>query len=301
MQDMIDWDKLHTFLVVMRVGTLSAAARELGVDQTTIGRRIESLESELGARLFERSRSGLRATALAAELRPYAERMEQDALGLERRAAAEDAGLTGSVRLTATEAFAARLLFPHFEAWQQRYPTLELDLVITNQIMSLDRREADVAVRMVRPQESSLVARRAAELAIGLYASRGYLRRFGLPQEPGWAGHRVLGYNASAAGWPEAQWLSAHAGKAHVVVRQSSILGSLAGAVAGVGVAVLPCFLGDSEPELERVLPPQPSLTRSVWLVTHRDMQRNARVRALLSFLAELLHTESPRLRGQVS
>jgi len=299
-QGMPDWNDLRYFLAIAREGTLAAAARALEVDATTVGRRLAALEEELNSKLFDRTPAGLTLTDAGRGIRSAVEEMEAAALAVERRASGEDARLEGVVRITLTEAFAVNVLLPRFMPFRERHPGIQVQFLTDYGALDLARREADIAVRLTRPQEDTLVARKVGEIAIAPYASEGYLERRGLPDPAnGFAGHDVIGYVDAAAKWPEARWLTESAPGAHVAVRCNSVLSVVASSVAGLGVGVMPCLSGDQEPGLRRVAPLVSSLRRDIWLVVHQDLQHNARVRATLHFLAELIHRSRPLLSGE--
>lgn len=299
-QGMADWDDLRHFLAVAREGTLAGAARELGVDASTVGRRLAALEAVLEARLFDRTPGGLVLTDAGRGIRAAVEDMETAALAVERRASGEDARLEGVVRITLTEAFAVDILLPGFAPFRERHPGIEVRFLTDYGSLDLTRREADIAIRLTRPRDSALVARKVGEIALAPYASETYLAQRGLPElARGLAGHDAIGYAEAAAKWPEARWLAESAPGARVAVRCNSVLSVVAATAAGLGVGVMPCLSGDREPGLRRVAPVVDALRRDIWLVVHPDLQQNARVRATLQFLAELIHRERPLLSGQ--
>jgi DNA-binding transcriptional LysR family regulator len=300
LQGVPDWNDLRYFLTIAREGTLAAAARALEVDATTVGRRLAALEEELDSKLFDRTPAGLTLTDAGRGIRSAVEEMEAAALAVERRASGEDARLEGVVRITLTEAFAVNVLLPRFTPFRERHPGIQVQFLTDYGALDLARREADIAVRLTRPQEDTLVARKVGEIAIAPYASEDYLERRGLPDPAnGFAGHDVIGYADAAAKWPEARWLTESAPATHVAVRCNSVLSVVASTVAGLGVGMMPCMFGDQEPALRRVAPLVTSLRRDIWLVVHQDLQHNARVRATLHFLAELIHRERPLLSGE--
>ncbi|MDY7232236.1 LysR family transcriptional regulator [Hyalangium rubrum] len=297
---MPNWDDLRYFLAIAREGSLASAARTLRVDATTVGRRLAALEEELGTRLFDRMPAGFVPTAAGRNIRASVEEMESTALAVERKASGEDARLEGTVRITTTEAFAVRTLLPLFGPFRERHPGIEVQFLTDYGALDLARREADIAVRLTRPQEDTLVARKVGEIAIAPYAAERYLARRGLPDPAtGFAGHELIGYADAAAKWPEARWMNEVATSARVAVRCNSLLSVVAAAGAGVGLGLMPCFMGDREPGLRRLMPPVASLRRDIWLVVHRDLQHNARVRAVLHFLAELIQRERSLIAGE--
>jgi DNA-binding transcriptional LysR family regulator len=299
---MPDWTDLRYFLACAREGSLAGAARTLEVDATTVGRRLGTLEKELGARLFDRAPGGLVLTEVGRGIRSAVEGMETLALTVERRASGEDARLEGTVRITLTEAFAVQVLLPRFAPFRERHPGIQVQFLTDYGALDLSRREADVAIRLTRPQEDTLVARKVGEIAIALYASEEYLARCGQPDPAqGFAGHEVIGYVDAATRWPESRWLTEAAPHARVALRCNSLLSVVTATAAGLGLGLMPCLAGDARPELLRVVPPVASLRRDIWLVVHQDLQHNARVRATLHFLAEVLHQERALLSGEAS
>ncbi|WNG54500.1 LysR family transcriptional regulator [Archangium gephyra] len=300
LQGVPDWNDLRYFLAIAREGTLASAARSLEVDASTVGRRLAALEEELGSKLFDRTPSGLVLTDAGRGIHSAVEEMEAAALAVERRASGEDARLEGVVRITLTEAFAVDIVLPRFATFRERHPGIEVQFLTDYGALDLARREADIAIRLTRPQGDTLVARKVGEIAIAPYASESYLERRGAPDPArGFVGHDVIGYADAAAKWPEACWLAEAAPGARVAVRCNSLLSVVTATAAGMGVGVMPCLCGDREPGLRRVAPLVASLRRDIWLVVHPDLQHNARVRATLHFLTELIQRERPLLSGE--
>lgn len=297
---MPSWDDLRYFLSIAQEGSLAAAARTLRVDATTVGRRLVVLEKELGTRLFDRMPAGFVLTEAGRNIRSAVEDMEASVLAVERKASGDDVRLEGVVRITTTEAFAVRTLLPGFGPFRERHPGIEVQFLTDYGALDLARREADIAVRLTRPKEDTLVARKVGEIGIAPYAAESYLARRGLPDPAsGFAGHELIHYADAASKWPEARWMEGVATSARVAVRCNSLLSVVAAAGAGVGIGLMPCFMGDREPGLRRLMPPVLSLRRDIWLVVHRDLQHNARVRAVLHFLAEYIQRERPLISGE--
>lgn len=291
----LDWDDLRFLLAAARGGSFAAAARRLRVDQATVGRRLRALQDAAGTPLWERTPGGLALTAAGRRAARAAEAMDDAALQLERTL---DAGLPeaeGTIRICATEAVAAELLAPRLPELCARHPALRVELVVSNRVANLARREADLAVRLFRPTEGALAARRAGVLAFGLYASDGYLRARGRPGDARLAGHALLGYDRALAARSEALgWADELDGP--VVLRATSAFAVRAAAAAGLGVGLLPCFLADRTPGLLRVL--SEVRTREIWLTVHRELRSSARARAGMTFLAQVLEDAAPLLRG---
>jgi DNA-binding transcriptional LysR family regulator len=295
------WDDLRHFLAVYREGNLSAAARALKVDQTTVGRRLAALEADLGARLFERTADGFTPSEAGRAVLDEALRMEEAAQAALQRVWRTDARVRGSVRLTTPEALGSRFVAPRLPALLERYPELELELLTDSRLLDLGRGEADLALRMVPPAKGHLVGRKLGTVANGLYASARYLEAHGAPVAEGdWRGHRIVLSGARAAGLPEEQWFEGLASGARVALRTGSLNAQVAAAAAGVGIAVLPCYLADAVPELRRLLPTQ-TVERGVWLVMRGDLRRTARVRVVGDFLAGLFTQHAVLLRGELA
>ncbi len=282
----MDWDHLRFVLAVADAGGLSAAARTLRVDPATVARRLDALEADLRCKLFHRSRQGLDATAAGAKLIAHARRIEGEirALGLELTA--EDRGLHGTVVITATDPVAAGFVVPALPAFHARHPGIAVELVTDIRVLDLGRREADIALRLLRPDTGDLRVRRLGAVAYALYASAAYLDAHGRPSEQsGLAGHRLIDWPLDYTVIPQVPWLRARAGGASVILRSNSAMTRQAAAVAGLGIALLPSILAEAQPGLERLAGEPPS--QELWLVTHRDVARVPRVRALMAHLAD--------------
>ncbi|HTQ03622.1 MAG TPA: LysR family transcriptional regulator [Polyangiaceae bacterium] len=277
----LDWNDLRYLLAIARHGTLAGAARALGVEHTTVGRRLGSLETALEAKLFTRSPDGFALTPAGREIVPLAEAMERSATAIERRVSGEDTRVAGNVRLTTSEALSGYLV-TQFSELRERHPELVVEILSGNRAYDLLRGEADLAVRVRETTEPELVARRIATAGWSLYASPSYVERKGAPADPEvLAGHDVVGFDQSLAFVPGALWLEEHAAGASVVLRGNSIVAALNAATFGVGIAVLPCFLADPETRLVR-LTARVVGSRDVSLVVHPDLAKVARVRAVM-------------------
>lgn len=292
----LDWGHLRFFLAMARSGSLARAARHLGVDRNTVARRITALEEALGLALFERGPLGWTRTAGGDELTELAGRVEEDVLALSRHADARDQALNGEVRLTTTPLLAVHLLAPALPLLRQRHPGLVLEIAADQRNFDLTRREADLAVRLGRPRDYGLVTRRLAELAYGLYslessvaAARG---------RPDFGRDPFLGFDDSQASTAQERWLGQHGPERKVVFRSNSTAALHAAARRGVGVVLLPCFLGDADASLRRLEAPAP-LESEVWLLVHRDLRRTPRVRAVIEWLDELVSQARPALTGR--
>lgn len=297
---MLDWDDLRLFLAVARGGTLAAAARTLGVNPSTVFRRLKGLERAAGVRLVDRRPEGYVVTAAGQDMLARAARIEEEVLALDRRLAGRDLRLEGTVRVTAPDTVAAGLLPGPLAAFRQAHPGIAVELAVSNEMFSLSRREADVAVRPTRAPEGAMVGRRLAHVAFAVYGSRAYLAKHDAPARPEeLRSHALIGPDDSLAGIGAARWLARAAGGAAPAFRANSILAQYHAVRAGAGLGVLPCFLADPDTALARVLPPEPDMGSELWLLTHADLRRTARVRAFLDFMAAALVAERDLIEGR--
>ena len=294
---MQDWDDLRYFLAIVRAGSLSGAARTLGVAQPTVGRRLAAFERRLGARLFDANASGQSPTATGRRLIAHAEAMEADALAVERVASGRDAGIRGLVRVTASEWLIEGVIGKLVAPLIERHPKLTVELLADVKHVSLTRREAEIAIRPSRFQEPDVVAVEVATLGFGLYASDSYLARHGLPDFDDLCdGHRLIAMSGSLGRVPDVEWLPKLTARADVVVRANGRLPMLRLAESGVGLACLPHFLGDASQGLRRLATPLPEPSRALWLGVHRETRGAPRVKATVAALREGLKRLAPAL-----
>lgn len=291
----LDWNDLRFVLAVLRCGTLSGAARVLGVNHSTVFRRIRGIETRAGVRLFDRLPTGYAATTAGEAVREVAERIESEVLELSRALTGGDLRLSGVLRIAGPDALTLRLIVPLLAEFRIAYPAIELEVVTANRFADLSRREADVVIRStVRPPESA-VGRRLCALATTFYATPNYLAKH---PAAAMAEHSYLLPDDTFEHYPPAQWLRTVHANCSVALRSNTLQVLHEAAALGMGVAPLPCFLGDADARLERVLAPQAEFEGEIWLLTHADLQRTARVRALMDFLAQAMVALKPRLEG---
>lgn len=296
---MQSWDDLRSFLAIARAGSLAGAARALGVNHSTIFRRLNALETALDVRLCERLPGGYVLTAAGEEMRATAERVEDEVLGLTRRVAGRDLRPTGTLRVTTTDTVAQGLLGPHLAAFRAAYPGIVVELITGNTFFNLSKREADVALRPSRQAEAAMVGRKLADIAVAIYGARSYLEVAGRPRDVGdLADHPLISGDETLAHLAATRWLAERVPDSAVALRCNSWLSQVAAARAGIGLAALPCFLGDDQPDLVRILPPEPAMAGELWLLTHPDLRRTARVRAFMDSIAAALRAERARLAG---
>lgn len=282
-----EWDDLRHFLAFARAGSMQAASQALGVNQSTVQRRIAELEGHIGRRLVERHPGGYRLTELGGELRTAAEDVEAAVAAFERRLAAGDKGSTGAVRLTCGSSVADRLRrTPLIDAFHARHPGLRVELLISDRSFDLSKGEADVAIRVGEPSDKALVCRKIADVSWSVYASRAYVERHGRPETlEALQGHLIVDCDGSIANYPGACWMRSVAPHATVATRSDHWQGLMLAVKAGAGLAALPHFQGDCESELVRVID-DIGLVLPFHLLLHRDMQHTPRVRAFADFVA---------------
>lgn len=296
---MLDWDDLRFFLAIARLGSLSAAARELRVTQSTVGRRLASLESGLGARLLHRTPDGYVPTLAGEAIMGQAERVEAEVLAVERTVGGRDAQLEGVVRVTAVDTLASHVLVPCFAALQVGSPEVSLELLADVRHLSLSMREADIAVRLAPFEGHDLVVRRIGTLAYSLYASPRYLERHGEPDfGAGLAGHRMVAGLDGAETPQLAGWLADIAPRASVALRTDSPEAQLQGAVLGAGIACLARLRGDAMgSRLRRLEPPQlQSAEVGIWIAVHKDNRKTPRIRLVLDAVAAAFRDRAAEL-----
>ncbi len=283
-----DWTLIRSFLAVLRGGSLSAAARRLRLAQPTLGRHIAALEEDLGQALFTRAPAGLVPTAAALAMRPMAEAMEQAAAALLRAAEGADDPARGTVRITASEVMGAQVLPPILADLQRRHPGLVLELALENRAGDLLRRDADIAVRMFRPRQEALLARRIGRVGLGLYAHRDYLARHGVPgsvTELG--GFHVIGFDRDDGSARAVAAGTLPIDRTLFRVRSDSDLAQSALLRAGLGIGAMQHRLAAEVPELVPVLAAEVQLGLEMWLAMHEDQRGNAAVRAAFEVLGE--------------
>lgn len=293
----MNWDDLRFVLALSRAGSLARAAKKLGVDHTTVGRRIEAAEGALGVRLFTRTSTGYVPTAEAERLVAQIAHVEDAVLALERGAHAQQSSIEGSVRVTSPETFGARYLAPRLALLGREHPGLTIELAASGAILDLARREADVAVRFFKSKHESLVVRRVADLAYGLYASETYLAHRPLKKASELASHPILA-SAPSPGAIDAAWIARITGGARPAFVSELSIALLEAARAGAGIAVLPRYLGDAESTLRRI-PRDDEPREPVWITVHRDLAETPRVRAVLDHVAACLERDRAMLLGR--
>lgn len=294
-----EWELYRSFLAVARQGSLSGAARLLSSTQPTVGRHVEALERALGVPLFVRSPQGLAPTAAALDLVPHAEAMAAAADALLRAASGEATAARGTVRVTASEIVGVEVLPPLLALFRQTHPAIVLELALSNRTEDLLRRDADIAVRMLRPTQDALVARRIGTVPIGLYAHRRYVEANGIPRAvEELARHPMIGFDRDAISMRSVGGPALTLTREAFAFRCDSDVAQLAALRAGLGIGGCQLALAADEPDLVPVLADSLRFELEMWLCMHEDLRASRRVRLLFDHLAETLGAYVARARA---
>ena len=289
----LNWDDLRLFLAVAREGSISGGARKLGVQHSTVSRRIRALEQTMGVRLLERKKSGYELTPAGESLKLAACKMEHEVLEVDGSLGGWDARLTGELRVTVINSMASGILMPMFARFSQYYPDVDLHLLASNKNISLIERDADVAIRMSNTPNNALIGKELGTVATTVYASREYQAR--IEEEggkPAWLGVSCCSFHQS---WTRKK----AAGQRQNIYLDDTLL-TAAALKQHIGVAYLPCFMGDLDPELVRLCPPDPQMNLGVWLLFHPDLKRTARVLAFRDHMIEEMNQQADLLAGHL-
>ncbi len=288
MKQRFDWSLIQSFLAALDQGSLLGAAKALNASQPTIGRHIAELESQLGVVLFERTGRGLLPSATALRLAESARAMEAGADQLARSVSGAEAGVNGTVRITASQPVACVLLPPVLARMRQALPEVQVELVSSNEVTNLLRREADIALRMVQPTQASLVAKRIGKVTLGTYAHRDYLRRRGTPRQPvDLLQHELIGNDRhedilrgfAAMGYPVP--------REQFAFRTDDLMAYWEAVRSGLGIGFVGHYMARTDPDVVGILPMLQPPDLPIWLTVHREIRTNQRIRAVYDFLAD--------------
>jgi len=295
----LDWSWLRDFGVVAETGSLSEAARVLRVSQPTLTRRMAALEEQLGAEVLRRGPRGIELTETGEAILEPIRRMRDEASVVGVAATGRDAALAGTVRVSATEGVANYWCTPVLLDFQREHPAIRIEVDVRNRNANLLRREADIAIRLLRPRQQELVARRVGDLALGLYASTSYLERRGRPDSiDALTSHAFVGFDESLVDTDSGRWIEKLAGPGRAVFRSTSLNTQLQAVRCGWGIGITAVFIAEKAGGLERVLP-EIKHSLGVWLVTHPGLRRSARIRAVYDFLAERFERDRESIGGR--
>lgn len=282
----IGWELYRSYLSVLKEGSLSGAARAMGIAQPTVGRHIAALEKSLGVALFTRSQLGLLPTEAARALEPFAQTMSSSAAALKRAAEGQGAGIQGTVRVTASEVIGVEVLPPILTELQAIYPDLKIELVLSNRVQDLLKREADIAIRMTQPKQEQLIARRIGTVRLGLHAHKKYLRKRGTPQSlADLAQHALIGFDEETPFVRAARKDFPLWNRSAFAIRTDSDVAQLAMIRAGSGIGICQLALAARDPQLVHLLPEVLPITLETWLTMHEDLRNNPRCKVTFDAL----------------
>ncbi len=291
---MINWNDYHLILSIHRSKGLPGAAEHLGVTLSTVFRRLERMEDNLGVRLFDRNKGVYHPTDAGQRMVQAAERMEQEALAGDRAITGQDQQLQGSITITSTESISASFLARHIPAFQKQYPGLTVTIMSSDRKLSLADREADIALRPRRPKTDSLIGRKIGQSNWGIYAAApiaGRYKKIRILSDL--AGLDVIGWEGSPAAHDTMTWLASRIDPLNIIYKSNSLLTNASLAASGDALVPLPCRVGSFWPGLAPILSPLDDAMGELWLVMHQDLKRNARVRALADFIAHAAKEEA--------
>ena len=282
----LNWDNLRYVLMVANKGSISAAARELEVNRTTVLRRINRFQEDLNCRIFDRGDAGYVLTPEAEKMINAAREVENTLYDMQRQIVGRELRLEGELRVTTTDSFMLSLLAPHLASFGRKHPHIVIDLLVTNSLLDLTRRDADVAVRPTGQPEANLVGRRLRDVEFGVYATPELAADF---ETDNGSETRWIGFADSLLATPVGAWFEAAVGRRKICLRCDSFVAMRVAAEAGIGLALLPRILGDDSENLRPIDFATDDLTIGLWLLTHPDLVRSARVNAFIEHITEAL------------
>ncbi len=297
---MFDWNDIRYFLELARRTKLSAAALRLGVDHTTVARRIKALEEELGVALFERENRSYKLSADGRRLLTHAEKLEANSLALMDDVAPIQTGPVGTVRLASPEAVGSQFLARHMSSFHAHNPGISLELVAETRHLSLTKREADAAITLAKPQHGRVVSEKLGDYRLRLYAAPSYLQKHPpIVRLSDLKKHQFIWYVDDLLPVPELQMLDKTISDPQIIFRTTSVTGQANAAEAGLGIALLPCFVADRMKSLTTVLPREISIIRELWLTVHAELKDQPHLIKLTEFLETLIASERRTLVGE--
>lgn len=287
----MNWDDLRLFLAVARTGSISGAAKNLGVQHSTVSRRMRQLEEKLGTRLIERKKSGYELTQAGENVKQAANRIECEVLAVDGSLSGKDTNLVGPLRVTAINNMASTVLMPMFASFNESHPQVELHIIVNNNDASLSQREADVAIRLTNTPTDTLIGKRMVTVASTIYGSSTYLEQLGKRDiEPKWIGVECCNFHKT---WTK----QSRREQSHNFYSDDTLL-TLAAIREGLGISYLPCFMGDTDPLLERYCEPDPAHDLGLWILLHPDLKRTARVLAFRKYIANAINEKKGLFNG---
>jgi DNA-binding transcriptional LysR family regulator len=282
----LSWDDFRLIKAIADARSLPAAADQLGLNHSTVFRRLRQIEEALGLPLFEKSRTGYDLTPCGELAAAAAERVDEEISDVLRKLAGREIEPSGELRVATNDSLLVNLLTPLFAAFRQAYPAVRLDILIGNQSLNLAKRDADVAIRATDNPPETLVGRRTARIAWALYGAAPQFPSSRQMEEIDTAAHDWVSLGEQLGGFRLAKWIAAHVPAERVVYKLNTVLGLAEAVEAGIGIGYLPCFVAEARPGLKRLMPPRPEFGTDLWLLTHPDLRNAPRIRVFLDFLA---------------
>lgn len=292
------WNDFELVLAIATTGSLSGASRALGVSHATVFRRLGDVEQRLGVTLFERSRTGYRPTLAGEELADTARIMDEAALAAERKVAGRDLEPSGEIWTTTTDSLLMGLLAPLFTEFRQKYSGIVLDVAVSNQLFNLTRREADVAIRPSNRPPENLIGRPLTKIGQAVYGHRSLGLTPGAPIET-LVSQPWIGAGPRLQDSALDQWMDTNALKPSCVYRVDTLVSILSAIRSGMGLAVLPCYLADDDPDIIQLTDPIPEMEYGLWFLMHPDLRGVVRIHALMDFLTDAIRAQKQRLAGR--
>lgn len=289
----MNWDDLRLFLAVARTGSISGAAKQLGVQHSTVSRRIRQFEHKLGTRLLERKTGRYELTPAGENVKEASRRIEREVLGVDGTLLGRDSRHVGPLRVAALNNMASTMLMPMFAEFNRKWPQVELHINVSNIDASLAQREADVALRLTNTPSDTLIGTRVATVASCVYGGKSYLEQMAQAgREPRWLGVECCGFHTA--------WTRQMSGEQSHAFYSGDTLLTQAALREGLGISILPCFMGDTDPMLARYGDPQPALDLGLWLLIHPDLKRTARVLAFRDHMIQAVKEQHQMLQGKI-
>jgi DNA-binding transcriptional LysR family regulator len=295
----LSWDDFRLIKVISEARSLPTAAERLGLNHSTVFRRLKQIEDMLGSALFEKHRTGYTLTTTGEEIAALASRIDDDVSGVMRKLAGSEIAPAGELRVTTNDTLLVHLLTPLFADFRKHCPDIQLDILLSNQSLNLSRRDADVAIRATDHPPETLIGRRAARIVWALYG-----RADDMPDRRGVDAMDSLTRNWVTLGeqfgaFKMVKWVTTHIPPQRIVYRVNTVLGLAEAVESGIGIGYLPCFIADARPALRRLAPPEPDYGTDLWLLTHPDLRRSPRVRIFLDFLAAEIAKRRKFIEGE--
>lgn len=293
----MDWNDLRYVKAIADYGNVAEASKKLDVHQSTVFRKLNAIEKNLGVRLFERLPNGYVKTAAGEDVIQAAERIEADVSALNRRISGQDMRPSGKIRVTMTDVF-VKFLAPCLADFRLAYPEIEIEILVSRDVFNLTKRDADLAIRMTKQPLETLVGRKIARVAVAVYATQKYLKN-----------HQNLSHlnqhdwiitDEDTIDSATVRWLKQNVPNLKCQYRFNTCMGILAGIEEGMGLGLLPCYLGDSDPNLARVSLPIPELEKQLWILTHEDLRYVTRIRTFIDFVASFLARKIELIEGKI-